>query len=493
MYTKGIRIWLLIASLSISMPIADAFSQAKKLAATVDFARYKLPDGTNRLNLTFAVDAGSLNMVKQPDGSSEGSLVLHVVVEDSAKTWFADKFRLNTGKMTDTLSGNSIMQFEKDVFLPDGSFEVNLKAHDEATNEKDWTDLKFPVTFNFPKDSLAISDLTFKRRENGKRLSNDVSGFYPEPDSTVTVYAEIYGANKQLGQDEPYLTYLSLYPARSKKPMTGFGTMKRMKADSVKAFAADINIKNLPSGNYYLRLELKDKENKIIGYTSKYLQRSNPAGDSLWKKMNPVTQAELEESPISKLSLSQLKLYTASLQPIANSAEKNTVEWLSKSDKTGEKMQKYLLEFWKRRDKAEPEKAFLEYRQRVDIAQKAYATQRLYAYETDRGRVFLQYGKPNLIENENSDRFRRAMDNRNNIPYEIWYYYQIDEPKQNDVIFVFVQENRANNNYRLLHSTGIGELRNREWRRVVEDNMTSNFDRLDPNDRYDPQDKMKFR
>jgi len=493
MNVKSLRFGFLLLLPVFSGVMSVTEAQTKKLSATVDFARYRLSQGTNRLHVTFAVDAASLNMVKQTNDTYEGSLVMHLVVEDSAKTWYADKFRLNTGKMADTMSGYAVMQFEKDVFLPEGTFDVSIKAHDEAANEKDWTEVKFPVTFDFSKDTLAISDLTFKRRENASQLVSDVSGFYPEPDTSITTYAEIYGANLKLGQDEPYLTYLSIYPARSKRAMAGFGTMKRMKADSVKAFAADINIKNLPSGNYYLRLELKDKENKVIGYSSKYFQRSNPAGDSLWKQLNPVTQEELAESPISKLTLAQLKLYTASLQPIANSAEKNTIAWLSKSDKTGDKMKKYLLEFWKRRDKAEPEKAFVEYRQRVDIAQKAYGTQRLFAYETDRGRVFLQYGKPNLIENEMSDRFRKAMDYRNNVPYEVWYYYQLDEPKQNDVIFVFIQENRANNNYRLLHSTGIGEVRNREWRRVVEDNMTTNYDRLDPNDRYDPQDRMRFR
>ncbi len=489
------RIFVSIALFVLQTGVCHiANAQNKKLSATIDFARYRLNEKQNRLNLTLAFDVGSLNLVKQADSSFEGSLMVYLLVEDSLKTWYADKFRLNTGKLVDTLSGYSIMQFEKDVFLPDGEFEVSLKAHDEAADEKDWTEVKFPVNFEFSKEVMNISDITFKRREYGSKvLSTDVSGFFPESDTLMTAYAEIYGANKKLGADEPFLTYISFYPARGKKSIPGFGTMKRMKADSIKALAAGINIKNLPSGNYYLKVELKDKENKVLATNNKYFQRSNPAGDSLWKTLNPVTQAELEDSPISKLSLKQLKLYTSSLQPIANTAEKNTVEWLSKSDKTGEKMKKYLLEFWKRRDKAEPEKAFLEYRQRVDIAQKEYGTQRLLAYETDRGRVFLQFGKPNLIENETSDRFRRAMDFRNNIPYEVWYYYQIDEPKQNDVIFVFLQENRANNNYRLLHSTAIGEVRNREWRRVVEDNMTTNFDRLDPNDRYDPQDRMRFR
>jgi hypothetical protein len=48
---------------------------------------------------------------------------------------------------------------------------------------------------------------------------------------------------------------------------------------------------------------------------------------------------------------------------------------------------------------------------------------------------------------------------------------------------VFVQQNRGNANFRLLHSSAIGEVRNTEWRKALENNATYNFDRMDPNDR----------
>ena len=76
------------------------------------------------------------------------------------------------------------------------------------------------------------------------------------------------------------------------------------------------------------------------------------------------------------------------------------------------------------------------------------------------------------------------MQNLNTVPYEVWYYYYLEVPvKQSDVMFVFVQQNRGNDNYRLIHSSAIGEVRNGEWRSVVENNATYNFDRLSPNDR----------
>jgi hypothetical protein len=86
------------------------------------------------------------------------------------------------------------------------------------------------------------------------------------------------------------------------------------------------------------------------------------------------------------------------------------------------------------------------------------------------------------------------MQNLNTVPYEVWYYYTLETPvKQNDVMFVFVQQNRGNYNYRLLHSSGIGEVRNNEWRKWVETNATYNWDRMDPNDRGEIQNPRMAR
>jgi GWxTD domain-containing protein len=153
-----------------------------------------------------------------------------------------------------------------------------------------------------------------------------------------------------------------------------------------------------------------------------------------------------------------------------------------------------MSEFWGKKSGSEALSAFRKFRRTVAEADRKYGNQTMKGYQTERGRVYIQYGKPDMVENEISDRFRKAMVNLNTIPYEIWYYYAMEEPvKQTDVQFVFVQQNRGNNNYKLLHSSGIGEVRNTEWRRIVENNATYNFDRLDPDDGKEIQNPKQAR
>ena len=279
--------------------------------------------------------------------------------------------------------------------------------------------------------------------------------------------------------------------ASDRSNLDAFGKVKKLKASTIIGVKTDLNIRNLPSGNYILAWDLIDSTGKIIARSQKEFQRSNP-GVELAQLASPREKDNLE-TMITAMSAVECRTMVACLLPIARSSEQATVEYLRKKG-TDPEIRNYLTTFWKRKNEQDPASEMAEFQKRIAYATKNYTTQTMKAYETDRGRVLLQYGKPNLVENEQSDRFRKAMTNLNTIPYEVWYYYSLETPvKQNDVIFAFVQENRGNYNYRLLHSTGIGEIRNREWRKAAENNMTTNFDRQDPNDRTDPTDAQKFR
>jgi GWxTD domain-containing protein len=288
------------------------------------------------------------------------------------------------------------------------------------------------------------------------------------------------------------ISRIRVVESQTKRSYDEFGRIKKVPSKPTIAQKVDLNIKNLPSGNYLLIWDLIDSSSKIVGRTQKSFQKSNPnlKTDDL---SNPnLSDGRLDEE-LAKMNTQQCRMMVASLLPIATASEQSTVDFLRKKGSDIE-LRNYLKTFWARKNKENPARPFLEFRELMALGENKYATKTMPAYQTDRGRVLLQYGKPNMIENEFSDRFRKAMQNLNTVPYEIWYYYSLETPvKQNDVIFVFVQENRGNENYRLLHSTGIGEVRNREWRKAVETNATYNYDRLSPDDRYDPNDSKKYR
>src|SRR5205085_4037117 len=66
---------------------------------------------------------------------------------------------------------------------------------------------------------------------------------------------------------------------------------------------------------------------------------------------------------------------------------------------TNEKlMQQFFYDFWYRRNPLDPEKAWKDYSIEVAKAQKLYGNKFLKGYDSERGRVFLQYGLANAIE-----------------------------------------------------------------------------------------------
>ena len=75
-------------------------------------------------------------------------------------------------------------------------------------------------------------------------------------------------------------------------------------------------------------------------------------------------------------------------------------------------------------------------------------------HQTDRGYVFLKYGKPNKVVSID--------DEANTPPYEIWYYDFMQKTGQPNVRFIFYSPMLANE-YELLHSTCRGERSNKQW------------------------------
>ena len=87
------------------------------------------------------------------------------------------------------------------------------------------------------------------------------------------------------------------------------------------------------------------------------------------------------------------------------------------------------------------------------MVQRLFKTNIRDGFETDRGRVYLQYGPPsNVIVRENSP---------SDYPYEIWRYDKIKV--YSNKRFIFYNPDLVNNTDRLLHSDMIGELKNSSW------------------------------
>jgi GWxTD domain-containing protein len=258
-----------------------------------------------------------------------------------------------------------------------------------------------------------------------------------------------------------------------------------MTAESVSPVLAEVDLSKIPSGEYNLVIDVKDRNNQSLYSKKKFFQRFHPDMNYIAESENDAEYDSTANDPCNlreHIDMKNLDFLLKGLMPLAKTNERSFSEAVTNSGDENQKLN-YLCYFFEKRETKEKDALtlFLEYKDRLEIVERQYATQTMPGYQTDRGRVYIQYGKPNRIDDEFSDMSRQAINNAI-IPYEIWIYYAVTEPQpQSNVQFVFAQTNRANYNYEIVHSTAIGEFKNPNWKEEISSRMMF---RQDPNQDY---------
>lgn len=466
-------------------------SAAAGVAATVDFLCFPCSSGSGRLVLLFGIDGSSLVWKKNAAGKFAGRSSFAVSINDSLRNYFAERLDFNTPEVSDSAFFRQSFTAWKSIDLPAGKFRVEMLVFDPFSDDTSRGRLNFSVELSDTRMKPVLSDLlfiepsgfqkdkpVFEQSPSGIRNSD----FFSRNDSLIRFYGEAHGFLAGYPEKSLLVNRIRILKQESRESLDEFGKISRIKSSASMAWITDLDIRLLPSGNYVLAWDLIDSTGKILARSNRNFQRSNPGlGDGPGAQLTNGLPFDLM-TELRNIPAEECRHLVASLFPLAKSSDQPGIEYLRKNGKEQEQ-RNFLASFWDKKSGSSALSEFRKFRKTVAEADRKFSTQTMKGYQTERGRVYIQYGKPDMVENEQSDRFRKAMTNLNTIPYEIWYYYSMEEPvKQTDVIFVFVQQNRGNFNYRLLHSSGIGEVRNTEWRKAVENNATYNFDRMNPDD-----------
>lgn len=484
--------WLLIFPLAVQA----------RISASVDFLTFPGENGNGRLVLLFGIEGNSLSWRKTADGKYTAKSSFAVSINDSLRNYFAERLDFNTPKLKDSSAMNQVFSAWKVIDLPSGKYQVDMLVFDEFSADTSKERLQFSVSVEDGRKGVFLSDLLFL--EPGKFAKGipvfeqnvaaiRQTGFFSRSDSVLRFYSEVHGLTGKIPAGEALVSRIRILKQESRESLDEFGKISRIRSGANLARIIELPIQNLPSGNYTLSWDLIDTAGRFIARASRNFQRSNPGITDGLATTAALAQVPELTAELNTIPAEECRHLVASLFPLSTSSDQPAIDYLRKKG-SDQDQRNFLSEFWGKKSGSEALSAFRKFRRTVAEADRKYGNQTMKGYQTERGRVYIQYGKPDMVENEISDRFRKAMVNLNTIPYEIWYYYAMEEPvKQTDVQFVFVQQNRGNNNYKLLHSSGIGEVRNTEWRRIVENNATYNFDRLDADDGNEIQNPKQAR
>lgn len=434
---------------------------AKKLQTYVSYSTFSSPSDGPYLETYLAFSGRSIYFVKNEKNKFLSNIEITMIFSQNNVVKAFDKYIVNIPEQEDTLNIKNFIDQHR-FALPNGSYLFEIQINDKNSINKSISG-KDSITINFPTDKIMVSGIqpietytpTVKPStytKSGYDLAPMVINFYPKTINKLAYYTEIYNTDKLLGKDEKFITKCYVESYESKIELPEYEIIKRETTKPVQVILQEIAIDKLPSGNYNLVVEVRDKDNQMVSINKMFFQRSNPG---LTIKPEDLENLILSNSFAEKIkNRDTLIEYIRYLYPISSEIEKSFAQNLVKqNDVSTNMLQKYFLKFWMDRNNTNPELAWNNYLFEVTKVNNSYSTGYQKGYLSDRGRVYLQYGPPNSIKGENFDQA--------SFPYEIWHYYRIGN--QSNKKFVFCSHDEAANNYELINSDVNGEVSDLGW------------------------------
>ncbi|MFH0864977.1 MAG: GWxTD domain-containing protein [Bacteroidota bacterium] len=447
---------------------------AKNLQAYLSYATFYSPSDGPYIETYLSVVGKTVEFIINANGKFQATVQIMMVFKKDDIIKDFKKIDLMSPEIDDTSSIDFTFMDQQRFPLPDGDYDVEIQILDKnATNPKAYSTTE-SLEINFPMDTVCISGIqlieSYKETsdtksilsKNGYDLVPFTINYYPGSIKSLTFYAEVYNSDTIFKVDEKFLVYYYIEAYETGKTLNDYYKFKKETPKKVIVVFSEFDISNLPSGNYNLVVDVRNKENKSLAFNKMFFQRNNP--DAQFNLLD-IAAIDITNTFVDKIShIDTLKDFIKSTYPVSTQIEKLFAESnLKKSDlKT---LQQYFLNFWINRNAADPQKAWAEYYIEVKKVNKEYGTLIKKGYETERGRVYLQYGPPNSVTESVSD--------PSSYPYEIWLYYALANQKNRK--FVFYLPGLVTNDYELMHSNAFGEVYDPSWQmKLVKRNTTTN-------------------
>ena len=422
------------------------------------------PNDDPYLETYLQFDASSLRFVPVNINEYKATVEILLVFNHNDQIIEFRKYELNSPAVTDTLQTDFSFLDQQRFLLPAGSYQLDITLNDinsdsQKLNHTEIIDIEANDNFIF-LSSIQLAERIEPAQEPGMLTKSGyniypyVDFFYPESLNAILFYTEVYNVAKALGENEGFLITSSVESFETRRVLSDYTRFKRENAKQVNVLLNTKDISSLPTGNYFLVVDVRNRNNEILASNRVFFQRSNPGvRPNMAAFQNMDVHNTFAEHIVNRDSLSY---FLKALAPISSYTDREFVYNLAN---TGDirKMQQYFYHFWLQRDPLNPAEAWKNYYIELCRADANFRTMVRRGYATDRGRIYLQYGPPNSINKDYDDPAA--------YPYEIWHYYSING--QSNKRFVFYSRDIATNDFNLIHSDMRGEIYNPRWKTVV--------------------------
>lgn len=453
---------------------------AGNLKAYFTYCTFYSPEDGPYIETYLSVMGGSAIYEKTAQNTFQGKIEITLIFKQGDEIKTFKKYNLLSPEITDSLAERVNFMDQQRIPLSNGNYEFEISIKDLNSANPPFVSTQI-LNIDYPTDKISISDIeliesTKKSTTNsiltksGYDIVPYTSDFYSEDFEKIAFYSEIYNVDKILGEDEDYLTSYFIESYEGKQIIGNYQSFTRNKAKPVSILLKSFPIEKLPSGNYNLVIEVRNKSNDLIVSKKVFFQRSNPS-------VSPLLMSDDYQSTfVSKLTKSELVEYIKCIEPIASNVEVDFALNQLKSQDI-DLMRQYFYNFWITRNEDSPENEWIKYFNEVVTVNKLFSTQIKKGYTTHRGVIYLKYGKPNTRVT--------FVDSPVSYPYEIWHYYEIAGFSNKK--FVFYNPSVGVNEYPILHSDLRGYINNPKWRITLNKRVRqpTDIDSKDPYFRYE--------
>jgi GWxTD domain-containing protein len=400
--------------------------QERPISFSIDTANFFDPEsGTPRLEILYKVANDHLQFLKVRNGYQATFQVLCVVYDRKDRQVTGDVISDTQWARTYDQT-NSRRNFARGHFvfsLPAGEYRLRVLVEDKNSRpivsaEREASVPSFDVSSLMLSDLLLVDEIHKTEAETetlvkkGLFIVPSVNRKYSDLQPLLSFYFEIYDLSTEEPLGSFYEAVFEVADLSGEVVFTDSSTVLRQ--GNLTFVHEALTITSLEEGEHLLRLRVRDPE------TGRTAQKETPF-TVRWSALGQV-QKNYQEA------IEQLR-YIATDQ-----------EYRELKGAEGEERKEVWLKFWNDRDPTPgtPQNEMKEeYYRRIEYANAHFSVVSP-GWKSDRGRVYILYGRPDEIERHPMEIGLK--------PYEIWHYYSSSH------FFYFVDEN------------GYGDYRLVSWR-----------------------------
>lgn len=438
--------------------VAQTATPTQRFVINADFSRFRSNSASAYLELYYSFYCGLITY-QQQGANLKGGVALRTDLMNTAtgQTVISERVMVPVVLEDTTMAMWRSMPILRQAghVVPFGNYRLHIVAYDSA-NPVRRDSLTFPVEVKAFTSRPAVSDLQLCTSikastdrnnpyfKNAHEVMAHPSLVFGAVMPVIYVYSELYDVDTT----KVYALEYEIFDASGASAKKVTRQRRYRMPNTIEV--GTLNAVALQPGKYLLRMSLREAPSGQMQQTQKefFVYQPPTASDapatnptSLILAIEPLTEKEVEDE----------------FQRAKYLADKAEISFYNQL-KTASAKKEFLKEFWGRREAgsaSEAPRLRIDYLRRVQLADERYSQYTKKGWRTDRGRVFILYGKPDEVERHPSEGVTK--------PYEVWYFYQIE----NGVQFVFVDKNGFGD-YELVHSTKRGEFSDEDWERYLQ-------------------------